>query len=158
MGVTHLVTPPPQAKGKIERRLGTFQNRLVALLAYENITPYAPAQELLNRELARQNQTGCRTPDLSPNAACAQATVQGRTTGSTCPDPSLLPLHMALHLGRRVNADHQVDFLGRSRPISAAFRQTVTLIHHPNCQFWVGSQPPKPAENRWSDILGNFSL
>ena len=84
--------------------------------------------------------------------------MQGRTTGSTCPDLSLLDIHLALHLGRRVNADHQVDFLGRSWPISVTFRQTMTPIHHPNCQFWVGSQPPKPPENRWSDILGKFSL
>lgn len=158
LGVTHLVAPSPQAKGKIERRFGTFQNRLVALLAYENITAYAPAQELLNRELARQNQTRCRTTDRSPQEACAQAKTAGLTTGGACPDPSLLDLHLALHLGRRVNADHQVDFLGRSWPISATARQTVTIIHHPNRQFWVVSQPPKPPGNRWSDILGKFSL
>ena len=35
LGVTHLVAPSPQAKGKIERRFGTFQKRMLALLAYE---------------------------------------------------------------------------------------------------------------------------
>lgn len=53
LGVTHLVAPGPPAKAKIERRFGPFQNRLPALLPYEKITAYAPAQELLNRELAR---------------------------------------------------------------------------------------------------------
>ena len=38
LGVTHLDAPSPQVKGQIERRFGTFQNRRVALLAYENIT------------------------------------------------------------------------------------------------------------------------
>jgi hypothetical protein len=142
LGVTHLVAPSPQAKGKIERRFGTFQNRLLALLAYEQITAYAPAQELLNRELARQNRTVCRTTGLAPDAACAQAQTEGRTVGSACPDPSLLDLHLALHWARRVNADHQVDFLGRSWPISATARKTVTIIHHPHSQFWVVSQPP----------------
>ena len=158
LGVTHLVAPSPQAKGKIERRFGTFQNRLLALLAYEQITTYAPAQELLNRELARQNRTVCRTTGLSPNVACAQAQATGRTVGIVCPDASLLDLHLALHLGRRVNADQQIDFLGRSWPISATARKTVTIIHHPQRQFWVVSQPPQAPQNRWPDILGKFSL
>jgi hypothetical protein len=33
LGVTPLVAPSPQAKGKIERRFGTLQKRLVAILA-----------------------------------------------------------------------------------------------------------------------------
>ena len=158
LGVTHLVVPSPQAKGKIECRFGTFQNRLVARLAYEQITAYAPAQELLDRELARQNRTVCRTTSLSPDAACVLARAEGRTTGSACPDPSLLDLHLALHLGRRVNADHPVDFLGHSWPLSATARPTVTIIHHPHRQFWIVSQPPKPPANRRADILGKFSL
>ena len=158
LGVTHLVAPSPQAKGKIERRFGTFQNRLRALLAYEKITAYGPAQELLNRELTRQNQTVCRTTGLSPDAACTQAQAEGRTVGRACPDPSLLDLHLAFYLGRRVNADHQIDFLGRSWPISATARKTVTIIHHPQSQFWVVSELPKPPQNRWPDILGKFSL
>jgi len=158
LGVTHLVAPSPQAKGKIERRFGTFQNRLLALLAYEKITTYGPAQELLNRELARQNRTICRTTGRSPDDACPQAQAEGRTVGSACPDPSLLDLHLAFHLSRRVNADQQIDFLGRSWPISITARKTVTIIHHPQSQFWVVSQPPKPPQNRWPDILGKFSL
>ena len=148
----------PQAKGKIERRFGTFQKRIVTLLAYEKITDYPSAQELLARELARQNRTVCRTTGLSPDDACAKAQEQKRTVMRPCPDPGLLDLHLALHLGRRVNADHQVDFLGRSWPISATARHTVTIIHHPRSQFWVVSQPPKPPQNRWPDILGKFSL
>ena len=158
LGVSHLVAPSPQAKGKIERRFGTFQKRIVTLLAYEKITAYAPAQELLARELARQNRTVCRTTGLSPDDACAKAQAEQRTVLRPCPDPSLLDLHLALHLGRRVNADHQIDFLGRSWPISATARHTVTLIHHPQSQFWVVSEPPRPPLNRWPDILGKFSL
>jgi hypothetical protein len=158
LGVSHLVAPSPQAKGKIERRFGTFQKRLVTLLAYEKITDYTTAQVLLAGELARQNRTVCRTTGLSPDDACAKAQEEKRTVLRPCPDPSLLDLHLALHLGRRVNADHQVDFLGRSWPISATLRQSVTLIHHPNNQFWVVSKPPKPTHNRWSEILGKFSL
>lgn len=158
LGVTHLVAPSPQAKGKIERRFETFQNRLVTLLAYEKIDAYAPAQAVLDLELARQNRTVCRTTGLSPDDAWAKALEDQRTVLRACPDPSLLDLHLALHLGRRVNADHQIDFLGRSWPIGATARHSVTIIHHPQSQFWVVAQPPKYSENRWGDILGKFSL
>jgi hypothetical protein len=158
LGVSHLVAPTPQAKGKIERRFGTFQKRILALLAYEKVTDYAPAQELLARELARQNRTVCRTTGISPDDAYAKAQEDRRSVLRPCPDSSLLDLHLALHFGRRVNADHQVDFLGRSWPIGATARHTVTLIHHPQCQFWIVSHPPKPPENRWPEILGRFSL
>lgn len=156
--VSHLVAPSPQAKGKIERRFGTFQKRLVTILAYEKVSDYTGAQEILAGELARQNRTVCRTTGLSPDDACAKALEDQRTMMRPCPDPSLLDLHLALHLGRRVNADHQVDFLGRSWPISATSRRSVTLIHHPQTQFWVVSQAPKHCNNRWPIILGKFSL
>ena len=158
LGVTHLVAPTPQAKGKIERRFGTFQQRVVTLLAYEKITAYAPAQALLDAELARQNHTVCRTTGCSPNDAWAKAQDQQRSILRACPDASLLDLPLALHLGRRLNADHQIDFLGRSWPISPTARHTVTLIYHPLNQFWVVSHPPQPPLNRWPDILGRFSL
>lgn len=158
LGVSHLVAPSPQAKGKIERRFGTFQKRLVTLLAYEKITAYAPAQELLALEVARQNRTICSTTGLSPDDACEKALTEHRTVLRPCPDSSLLDLHLAIHLQRRVNADHQVDFLGRSWPIGSTHRHSVTLIHHPLNQFWIVSRPPKPPQNTWPDILGRFSL
>ena len=158
LGVSHLVAPSPQAKGKIERRFGTFQNRLLALLAFERIDAYGPAQEILDRELHRQNRTVCRTTGLSPNDAGDKACTEKRDLSRPCPDPSLLDLHFAIHHGRRRNADHQIDFLGRSWPIGQTARQTVTVIHHPDRQFWVVTQPPKPPENRWPDVLARFSL
>jgi hypothetical protein len=158
LGVSHLVAPSPQAKGKIERRFGTFQQRLLALLAFERISDYGPAQELLDRELEQQNQTVCRTTGLSPNDAWTRALAEERNAMRPCPDPSLLDLHFALHFSRRRNADHQIDFLGRSWPIGPTLRQTVAIIHHPQRQFWIVATPPKPPDNRWSDVLGKFSL
>ena len=80
LGVTHLVAPSPQAKGKIERRFGTLQKRLVALLAYEKVRSYAAAQSVLERELQRQNATVCRTTGVSPNAAWEKARLEKRPT------------------------------------------------------------------------------
>ena len=158
LGVAHLVAPSPQAKGKIERRFGNFQKRLLALLAFERIDDYGPAQELLDHELEQQNRAVCRTSGLSPNEAWARAITENRDAMRPSPDPSLMDLHFALHFSRRLNADHQIDFLGRSWPIGATQRRTVTVIHHPARQFWVVTTPPKPPENRWSDVLGKFSL
>src|SRR6202021_2001013 len=78
LGVTHLVAPSPQAKGKIERRFGPSQKRLVALLAYEHVRDYPPAKVVLNRECERQNASVCRTTSLSPNAAWEKALAEKR--------------------------------------------------------------------------------
>ena len=158
LGVTHLVAPSPQAKGKIERRFGTLQKRLVAILAYEKVTSYAAAQSVLDREVQRQNATVCRTTGLSPNAASEKALTEQRTATRPCPPATLLDLHLALHLKRRVNPDNQIDFLGRSWHIAPTKRSIITLIHHPRRQFWAVTQTPSPPLNTWPEILGNYSL
>jgi hypothetical protein len=158
LGVTHLVAPSPQAKGKIERRFGTLQQRLVALLAYERVSDYAAAQVVLDRQVAHQNATVCRTTGQSPNTAWDKALVEKRSAIRPCPPTTLLDLHLALHLRRRVNADYQIDFLGRSWPIAPTKRLTITLIHHPLRRFWAVSQPPSPPQNTWPEILGSYSL
>jgi hypothetical protein len=158
LGVTHLVAPSPQAKGKIERRFGTLQKRLVAILAYEKVSTYAAAQIVLDREVERQNATLCRTTGLSPNAAWEKALAENRAATRPCPPSTLLDLHLALHLKRRVNTDNQIDFLGRSWHISPTKRSSVTIIHHPLRQFWAVAQPPCPPLNNWPEILGKYSL
>ena len=158
LGVTHLVAPSPQAKGKIERRFGTLQKRLVAILAYEKVSHYVTAQTVLDREVQRQNATVCRTTGLSPNAAWAKALAEKRTVTRPCPPSTLLDLHLALHLKRRVNADSQIDFLGQSWHIAPTQRSSITLIHHPFRQFWAITEPPRPPLNNWPEILAKYSL
>jgi hypothetical protein len=147
-----------EAKGKIERRFGTLQQRLVALLAYEQVSDFPAAQVVLDRQVAHQNATVCRTTGRTPNAAWDLALLEARTVIRPCPPIPLLDLHLALHLHRRVNADSQIDFLGRSWPIAPTQRLTITLIHHPLRQFWAVTQPPLPPQNTWPEILGNYSL
>ena len=50
-GVSHFVAPSPQAKGKIERRFGTLQGRVVPLLGYEKVQSFAHAQVDLQAEI-----------------------------------------------------------------------------------------------------------
>ncbi|MGP8198772.1 MAG: hypothetical protein ACLQU4_04645 [Limisphaerales bacterium] len=158
LGVTHLVASSPQAKDKSERRFGTIQQRLVALLAYEQVRDYTVAQAVLDRQVADQNAAICRTTGYTSNAAWDKALGEKRTATHPCLPSDLLDLHLALHLCRRVSADFQIDFLGRSWPIAPTKRATVTLIHHPLRQFWAVTQPPLPPQNNWPEILGNYSL
>jgi hypothetical protein len=147
-----------QAKGKIERRFGTMQKRLVAILAYEKVGNYPAAQIVLIRECERQNTTICRTTGLSPNDAWEKALAEKRTATRPCPPSTLLDLHLALHMKRRVNSDNQIDFLGRSWHIAPTKQSSITLIHHPLRQFWAISKPPTLPLNIWPEILGNYSL
>ncbi len=56
LGVAHLVAPTPQAKGKIERRFGTFQKRLLTLLVHARAETWRQADDILQMEIAHQNQ------------------------------------------------------------------------------------------------------
>jgi len=56
LGIAHLVVPTPQAKGKIERRFSTFQERLPNLLAHVRAETWRQADDILEMEIARQNQ------------------------------------------------------------------------------------------------------
>jgi len=130
----------------------------VALLAFEHVTDYPAAQIVLDRQVAHQNTTICRTTGYSPNEAWDKALQEKRSAIRPCPPSSLLDLHLALHLRRRVNADNQIDFLGRSWSIAPTRRAAITLIHHPRRQFWAVDQPPLPSLNIWPEILGKYSL
>src|SRR5271157_1350651 len=104
--------PTPPAKGKIERRFGTFQNRLVTLLAYEKITDYKNANDLLQTQIDWHNQNHvCRTTGLAPNAAWELALKEKRNHARPVPAVPLLDLHLALYLQRRLNTDYTLDFL-----------------------------------------------
>ena len=158
LGVAHLVATSPQAKGKIERRFGTFQNRLVTLLSYEGITDYGPANELLRMEIHRHNASLCRTTGLRPDDAWSQALAQKRSRLRPTPQKPLLDLHLALRVNRRVNADLTIDFLGKTWSIAQTAKRSVTLIHHPEKHFWVIPHPPQPPDYKWPEILASYSL
>ena len=66
LGVAHSVAPSPQAKGKIERRFGTFQRRLVTLLSHARATTWKQADVILQMEIARQNRTVNRSTGSRP--------------------------------------------------------------------------------------------
>ena len=155
LGVAHLVAPTPQAKGKIERRFGTFQKRLVTLLAHARVQTWEHANEILQMEIRRQNQTTQRSTGLIPLQVWEKALLKNNTSLRSTPAPSLLDLHFSLRSQRRVNNDQTIDFEGQNYEIAPTSRKSVTIVHHPNQKFWVIEHPPKYV---WPCILAAFSL
>ena len=159
LGVTHLVAPSPQAKGKIERRFGTLQKRLVAILAYEKVSSYAAAQIVLDREVQRQNATVCRTTGLSPNAAWEKA-----CAGKTHRHASLSASHPAgPPSGAPFETTRQRRQPDRLSWPKLAHRPHQTILHHPHPSSAADSSgrslnPQAPPLNNWPEILGKYSL
>jgi hypothetical protein len=159
LGVAHRVAPDAQAKGKIERRFDTFQKRLVTLLAYEHITDFPAANQLLQTQLDWHNQHHvCRTTGLTPNAAWDKALAEKRSRLLPVPAPPLLDLHLALYHQRRLNTDGTLDFLGQNWPVTTLRQKTVTLVHHPEQCFWVIPQTPDPKHPVWPTVLAHHRL
>lgn len=155
LGVAHLVAPTPQAKGKIERRFGTFQKRLLTLMAHARVQTWEQADEVLQMEISRQNRTRQRSTGLVPLEVWKLALLENNANIRPTPTSSLLDLHLSLRMMRRVNNDHTIDFEGQNYEIATTARKSVVIIHHPNRKFWVVDHPPK---NVWPSILGTFSL
>jgi len=159
LGVAHRVAPDAPAKGQVERRFGFLQNRLVSVLAYEKVSTYPHANALLPEQLAYDNEHAvCRTTGLTPNQAWELALKEQRSQLRPCAVAPLLDLHLGLHLRRRLNADHTVDFLGKAWPVSASARKTVSVVHHPGRKFWVIAEAVSPKNPVWPDILASHSL
>jgi len=136
--INHRVAPSPQAKGKIERLFGTFQKRLVTLFAYEKISNHHQANELLQTEIAHHNASHRHsTTGLTAQQAWSKALEENRSKLQPMPAKSLLDLHLALHIPRRVSSASTVEFLGRTWKITPTKLQNVLLIHHPQKHFWI---------------------
>jgi hypothetical protein len=155
LGVAHLVAPTPQAKGKIERRFGTFQRRIVTLMAHAKVECWEQADKILQMEINRQNRTVNRSTSLVPQATWDHDLQENTSHIRPPPVSSLLDLHLSLRGARRVNNDQTIDFEGQNYEISTTLRKSVSIIHHPNRKFWVLEHPPKAV---WPPILGAFSL
>ena len=159
LGIAHRVAPDPQAKGKIERRFGTFQNRLVSLLSAAGIADFAPANALLAEQIAWHNaHKACRTTGLCPDKAWQIALEENRSKLQPAPPATLCDLHFAIHLQRRCSPDHTIEFLGRRWPIAPTLLKSITIILHPERQFWVIPHPPLPPAFAWPSILAHYSL
>jgi hypothetical protein len=155
LGIAHLVAPTAQAKGKIERRFGTFQKRLVTLLAHAGISDWQQADGILQMEIARQNRKTLRSTGKIPLEVWDQQIIKRFARLRPVPQASLLDLHLSLRARRRVYTGPYIEFDGRPYEIAPTSRKSVTVLFHPATKLWVLEEPPK---DTWPTILGCFTL
>jgi hypothetical protein len=155
LGVAHLVAPSPQAKGKIERRFGTFQRRLVTLLAHANARSFDEANRVLQMEIERQNTTLHSPIHAVPAEVFARSLKNGSSALQPPPAATLLDLHLSLRSSRKVHNDNTIEFDGKPFPIAPTSKKHVTVLFHPDSKLWVLEHKP---ERVWPPILGHFSL
>ena len=159
LGLAHRVAPDPQAKGKVERRFGTFQKRLVSLLRAAASTDFASANTLLAEPIAWHNaHRPCRTTGLVPDTAWRLALDEKRSHLQPASPATLCDLHFAIPLQRRAANDHSIELLGRRWPIAPSRLKHLTIVLHPERQFWVIPHPPSPPVFAWPTILAHYSL
>ena len=159
LGVAHRVAPTPQAKGKIERQIGTFQRRIETLCAYDHIDSFPAMQPFADAQADYWNSDHTNaTTGLTPAKAKLLAKTEGRCVYRPCPPSSLLDLHLAWHESRRVSAGTRVEYQGRTWIITPTPLVYVWLVTHPGIRFWVVSSRPDPLQPQWPNILGHYKL
>jgi hypothetical protein len=124
-------------------------------MAHAKVQDPRHANEILQMEIARQNNKTNRTTGLIPGRVWEEALLTGIGSMRPSPVPSLLDLHLSQRSSRRVNNDHTIAFEGHNYEISATKRKTVTIVHHPSTKFRVLEVPPKTV---WPTVLGAFTL
>jgi hypothetical protein len=158
LGVSHLVAPDPQSKGKIERAFGFWQKRLPALMRLEGITTYSQANALLAREISWYHKNHIsRSTAMTPEQAVAKSDEEKHTVWRPSPDPTLLDLHLSIHHQRVVQNASQISFLGRQWDIANTSAKTVIVVQDLK-RFRVISHAPTPANPRWPDVLAEYQI
>jgi transposase len=100
LGITLIKAWTPQAKGRIERQWGTFQDRLVVSLRLAGANTLAQAREVLKRFLKEYNQRFCLLPK------------QDAAVFKKPPAKAVLHKILCLKETRMVKKDHTVSFGG----------------------------------------------
>jgi hypothetical protein len=144
LDVAHLVAPTPQAKGKIERRYGTFQRRLVTLMAHAKVETWAQADEILQMEIQRQNRKKLRSTGKVSLEVWEQQILARSARLRPAPAASLLDLHFSLRATRKVLLRHLIQFDGLDYEISPTDRKSVTVLFTPENNSGLPNQLPTP--------------
>lgn len=159
LGIAHRIAPTPQAKGKIERNVGTMQRRLIPLLMEAGVNCETDAPAVIDPHIAYWNKSHVnRTTGVTASAALDLAVREGRCAYRPCPPTAVLDLFMAYHEPRRVSPANTVDFLGRQWRITPTLKKTVWLVIHPDLVFWVVDRKPDPREPVWPTTLAKYRL
>ena len=160
LSVNHLVAPSPQAKGKIERSMRTFQHRVAAIVtaavAMKRISGLAEANEVVRRHVAFWNENHVvSTTKLTPSQALAKCREQGLVEYRPVPSATILDLFEARHVERSVVGGNRIRFNGREYKIAPTMRKKVWLVIRRD-RFWVVEDDPLKNRCRWPAKLGSY--
>ncbi|MGL5253964.1 MAG: hypothetical protein ACRC9L_02975 [Brevinema sp.] len=156
--IAHIVATTPQAKGKVERSIGTFERRLLAAFMLDKATTIQEANLIAEQIVQHWNEHHVnRTTGKTPNEAF-NSTYLTRKNVYRKADEALVDLCVARHIERKVSSANTIDFEGKNYQISPTDMKKVWLIYHHNKEFWVVESRPDPTAPRWSKVLGYFEL
>ncbi len=161
-GVTHLVAPTPQAKGKIERHMRTLQHRVRTLvldaIASAGVTDLEGAAPVIARHIAFWNENHVnRTTGLTPRQAYERCVAERKTEYRPAPSPALMDLFLARHEQRAVTGGNRIQYMGRTFEIGPTARKRVWLVIQSD-EFHVVEEDPLAHRDRWPLKLGTFRL
>lgn len=159
LGILHLVAPTPQAKGKVERHMRTFQHRLAIVFASQGVDNARDANEVAFEHCRHWNsnhvhkELGC-----TPFEARVRMEDEGRTQMKAPPDFKVVRLYLSLRERRRVEMGRVVEFDGRRWTIAQTARKHVTVAVRPyDREFYVLEDDLDPTVRGLPRILGKFS-
>lgn len=129
----------------------------MTLFAYERVSNYDQANQLLEQELAHHNQNHRHaTTGLTPNQAWEKALQQGRSKLQPVPDEKLLnPPFCPAHPAAREFSQHRCVPWPHLK-YQPHCTQKGPIVHHPEKRFWITA--PAKLPTTWPDILGSYSL
>ena len=162
LSVTHRIAPTPQAKGKIERSMRTFQHRVRALVmdavASAGVTDLQSAMPVVERHRLFWNANHVnRTTGMTPEQAYQACVKAGKIDYRPAPSPALLELFAARHEMRTVVGGNRIQYGGRTYEIGPTARKRVWLVIRPDVLRVVEEDPLEHPE-RWPRKLGSFRL
>lgn len=145
-GIAHRIAPSPQAKGKIERSMRTFQHRLVVVLMAEGADGEECANEIAREHIAFWNATHVNDETGQiPDERARFLRQNGRSRMRPAPNEKVLRLFLSRHEPRRVELGCRIDFIGRKWTIAHTPKKRVWLAIRPrNAGFYVLEECPDP--------------
>lgn len=143
-GVSFRYAPTPQAKGKIERDHQTWQSRLPALYASENITALEEANVLLEQLRVHRNEHEIhRELQMTPQAAWDKALAETRSALRPVPACPWWPFVWSQRSGIQVGPDKRIHLGPTCVRVEAKPGTWFILCAHPTGHHSVIKRHPK---------------
>ena len=146
LDINHMIAPTPQAKGKIERAMRTFQHRLVVVLVAAGVDNPARADEVAGEHIDFWNSTheNEETGEI-PDERARRLVESGKSRLRPVTNEKILRLFMSRHVPRRVELGCWIEFMGRKWKVAKTLKKTVWLAVRPeNRGFYVLEERPDP--------------